>query len=134
MPDAEDVDGTVLGHDVVRVMGGPVANLLAVRRLHGLDAVMRRAWREGVVLVLLSGVGAGSICWSGAAPPTSPLPDCARSPTRRASCRAPAGALRQRSGRRPLIHGLVALGTRPGTHCTDDGVGLVYRGTRPGRR
>jgi hypothetical protein len=31
--------------------------------------------------------------------------------------------------RRPLIHQLVADGTLPTTHCTDDGVGLVYRGT-----
>ena len=33
-------------------------------------------------------------------------------------------------GRRPLVHRLVADGTLPETHCTDDGVGLVYRGTR----
>jgi hypothetical protein len=33
-------------------------------------------------------------------------------------------------GRRPLVHRLVADGTLPTAHCTDDGVGLVYRGTR----
>jgi peptidase E len=33
------------------------------------------------------------------------------------------------AGRRPLIHRLVADGTLPTAHCTDDGVGLVYRGT-----
>jgi hypothetical protein len=27
------------------------------------------------------------------------------------------------------VHRLVADGTLPVTHCTDDGVGLVYRGT-----
>jgi hypothetical protein len=27
------------------------------------------------------------------------------------------------------VHRLVADGTLPTTHCTDDGVGLVYRGT-----
>lgn len=31
--------------------------------------------------------------------------------------------------RRPLVHRLVADGALPETHCTDDGVGLVYRGT-----
>ncbi|MGN6611121.1 MAG: peptidase E, partial [Angustibacter sp.] len=31
--------------------------------------------------------------------------------------------------RRPLVHRLVADGTLGTTHCTDDGVGLVYRGT-----
>jgi hypothetical protein len=31
--------------------------------------------------------------------------------------------------RRPTVHRLVAAGTLPLTHCSDDGVGLVYRGT-----
>ena len=31
--------------------------------------------------------------------------------------------------RRPLIHRLVADGTLGTTHCTDDGVGMLYRGT-----
>ncbi|NMM35043.1 MAG: hypothetical protein HHJ13_13790, partial [Phycicoccus sp.] len=31
--------------------------------------------------------------------------------------------------RRPLVHRLVADGTLGTTHCTDDGVGIVYRGT-----
>ena len=31
--------------------------------------------------------------------------------------------------RRPLYHRLVADGTLPAGHATDDGVGLVYRGT-----
>lgn len=31
--------------------------------------------------------------------------------------------------RRPLYHRLVADGTLPGGHATDDGAGLVYRGT-----
>ncbi len=33
------------------------------------------------------------------------------------------------AARRPLVHRLVADGTLGETHCTDDGVGLVYRGT-----
>ncbi|KFG77248.1 hypothetical protein FM21_14735 [Streptomyces mutabilis] len=32
-------------------------------------------------------------------------------------------------GRRPPNHRLVADGTLPAAHCTDDGVGPVYRGT-----
>lgn len=60
MPNLDDVEGAVQGQDVVWVMGGSVANLLAVWRVHGLDAILRRAWEAGVVL---SGVSAGSICW-----------------------------------------------------------------------
>jgi len=31
--------------------------------------------------------------------------------------------------RRPLVHRLVADGILGTTHCTDDGVGMLYRGT-----
>ncbi|MGC9377878.1 Type 1 glutamine amidotransferase-like domain-containing protein [Streptomyces sp. MH13] len=127
MPNVEDVEETVLAQDVVWVMGGSVANLLAVWRVHGLDRIMRRAWEAGVVL---SGVSAGSLCWfrGGATdsfgPQLRPITDAL-------------GFLPYGNGvhydvdrgRRPLIHRLVADGTLPTAHCTDDGVGLVYRGT-----
>ncbi|MGW3622591.1 Type 1 glutamine amidotransferase-like domain-containing protein [Streptomyces sp. NPDC000880] len=127
MPNLEDVEGAVLDQDVVWVMGGSVANLLAVWRVHGLDAIFRRAWESGVVL---SGVSAGSICWfqGGATdsfgPELRPLTD--------ALGFLPYGNgvhYDSDKGRRPLVHQLVADGTLPATHCTDDGVGLVYRGT-----
>lgn len=127
MPNIEDVEGAVLAQDVVWVMGGSVANLLAVWRVHGLDAVFRRAWAAGVVL---SGVSAGSICWFRGGTTDSfgrelrPVTDAL-------------GFLPYGNGvhydtdrnRRPLVQRLVADGTLPTTHCTDDGVGLVYRGT-----
>jgi len=50
MPNVEDIEATVLDHDVVWVGGGSVANLLAVWRVHAVDDIMRRAWRAGVVL------------------------------------------------------------------------------------
>ncbi|MFJ9417124.1 Type 1 glutamine amidotransferase-like domain-containing protein [Streptomyces sp. NPDC101227] len=127
MPNLEDVAGAVLDQDVVWVMGGSVANLLAVWRVHQLDAVFRRAWEAGVVL---SGVSAGSICWfqggttDSFGPELRPLTD--------ALGFLPYGNgvhYDSDAGRRPLVHRLVADGTLPVTHCTDDGVGLVYRGT-----
>jgi peptidase E len=36
--------------------------MLAVWRLHGLDAILREAWQAGVVLC---GLSAGSLCWFG---------------------------------------------------------------------
>ncbi|MFJ7151570.1 Type 1 glutamine amidotransferase-like domain-containing protein [Streptomyces sp. NPDC100445] len=127
MPNVEDVEGTVLAHDVVWVMGGSVANLLAVWRVHGLDAVMRRAWRAGVVL---AGVSAGSICWfrGGATDSFGP----GLRPVTDGLGLLPYGNgvhYDSDAGRRPLIHRLVAEGAFDTAHCTDDGVGLVYRGT-----
>jgi peptidase E len=49
-----------LGHDVIFVGGGNTANLLAVWRVHGFDAILHEAWESGV---LLCGWSAGMICW-----------------------------------------------------------------------
>ncbi|MFE3717045.1 Type 1 glutamine amidotransferase-like domain-containing protein [Streptomyces cyaneofuscatus] len=127
MPNLDDIEGSVLDQDVVWVMGGSVANLLAVWRVHGLDRVMRRAWEAGVVL---SGVSAGSICWFQGGTTDSFGP--ALQPLTNALGFLPYGNgvhYDTDRGRRPMVHRLVAEGTLPVTHCTDDGVGLVYRGT-----
>ncbi|MER5935636.1 peptidase E [Streptomyces sp. NPDC002054] len=128
MPNLEDVEGAVLEQDVIWVMGGSVANLLAVWRVHGLDDVFRRAWQAGVVL---SGVSAGSICWFKGGATDSFGPELR--PLTNALGLLPYGNgvhYDSDAGRRPLIHRLVADGTLPETHCTDDGVGLVYHGTK----
>ncbi len=127
MPNLEDVEGAVLDQDVVWVTGGSVANLLAVWRVHGLDAVLRRAWQAGVVL---SGVSAGSICWFQGGTTDSFGPDLR--PVTNGLGLLPYGNgvhYDNEARRRPLVHQLVADGTLGPTHCTDDGVGLVYRGT-----
>ena len=126
MPSVEDVEGHLLGQDVIWVNGGSVANLLAVWRVHGLDQILPRVWRAGVVL---AGVSAGSICWyvGGTTDSFGPL----RAVTNGLALLPYANGVHYDSeaARRPLVQRLVADGTLPETHCTDDGVGLVYRGT-----
>ncbi|MET8827235.1 peptidase E [Streptomyces sp. NPDC004610] len=127
MPNVDNIEAAVLEQDVVWVMGGSVANLLAVWRVHGLDAIMRRAWRSGVVL---SGVSAGSLCWFQGGATDSYGPELR--PVTNGLGLLPYGNgvhYDVDPGRRPLIHRLVADGTFAEAHCTDDGVGLVYRGT-----
>jgi peptidase E len=127
MPNLEDMEAHLLSQDVIWVSGGSTANLLALWRLHGLDAVMRRCWEAGVVL---SGVSAGSLCWhtggttDSFGPELRPITDCL-------------GFLPWSNAvhydveeqRRPLYHRLVADGTLPAGYATDNGTGLVYRGT-----
>jgi peptidase E len=60
MPNVADPEDFLLSQDLIFVGGGSVANMLAVWRVHGLDAVLRQAWQAGIVL---SGVSAGAICW-----------------------------------------------------------------------
>lgn len=58
--DARDLREFLLTQDVIYVGGGNTANLLAVWRLHGVDVLMREAWRRSVVLM---GISAGMLCW-----------------------------------------------------------------------
>jgi dipeptidase E len=56
----DDPRGHLLAQDVVYVGGGNTANMLAVWRLHRIDAALREAWQAGVVLC---GLSAGALCW-----------------------------------------------------------------------
>jgi peptidase E len=49
----------LLDQDVIYVGGGNTANMLLVWRLHGIDKLLRRAWRRGTIL---TGVSAGMNC------------------------------------------------------------------------
>lgn len=58
----EDVEAFLLDQDAILVGGGNTANMLAVWRLHGVDAALRAAWEAGIVLF---GASAGANCWFG---------------------------------------------------------------------
>jgi peptidase E len=127
MPNVGDPTEYLLAQDVVWVGGGSVANLLALWRLHGLDTSLRRAWEAGVVL---SGVSAGSVCWHVGGTTDSFGPDL-RPVTNGLGFLPWSNGVHYDSEaqRRPLYQRLVADGTLPGGYATDDGVGLLYRGT-----
>lgn len=127
MPNHEDLTALILDQDVVWVGGGSVANLLAVWRVHGLDVAFRAAWEAGVVL---AGTSAGSICWHRGGTTDSFGPQLRAVTDGLALVPWGNGVhFGSETRRRPLVHRLVAEGTLPRTYCTDDGAGLVYRGT-----
>ena len=137
--DVGDLRAFLLDHDAIYVGGGNTANLLAVWRVHGLDAIFREAWEAGVVL---SGSSAGANCWFEACvtdsfgPELAPLHDGL-------------GFLRgsmcphydTEETRRPTFRRLVAEGFAAG-FAADDAVALHFAGTtlvaavsaRPGGR
>ncbi|WP_193104012.1 peptidase E [Brachybacterium sp. FME24] len=127
MPNVEDVEGYLRGFDVIWVNGGSVVNLLAVWRAHGLPEILRRLWQDGVVL---AGVSAGSICWFEGGVTDSFGPQLAPVTNGLGFLPGANGVhMDSEQRRRPLIRELVAAGTLGATVCTDDGAGLLYRGT-----
>jgi dipeptidase E len=113
----------LLSRDVIYVGGGSLLNLLALWRVHGVDALLLEAWENGVTLC---GVSAGAMCWfeagvtrthgqPGRARGLGVLPGSfsvhdASDPRRRAEYRQ-----------------AVAAGM-PGGYAAEDGVGLVFTG------
>jgi dipeptidase E len=120
----DDLASHLLSQDLIYVGGGNVVSMLGAWRAHGLDAILRRAWRRGIVLC---GPSAGSLCWFEQALSAFhgaprmvrglgllPYSNCVHynaEPERHAE-----------------YHRFVADGMRPG-YAVDDGVALHFRGT-----
>ena len=56
----DDLESHLLAQDLVYVGGGNVVSMLGAWRAHNIDAILRKAWRRGIVLC---GPSAGSLCW-----------------------------------------------------------------------
>ena len=121
-----DLRAFVLSHDVIFVCGGNTANMLAIWRVHGLDAVLREAWEAGVVL---AGWSAGMICWFEAGVTDSFGPQLEG--MRDGLGFLPGSACPHYDAeelRRPVYRKLVVDGFPAGL-AADDGVGVHFRGT-----
>jgi peptidase E len=127
MPNVADPADFLLSQDLIFVGGGSVANMLAVWRVHGLDAIMRSAWQAGVVL---AGVSAGAICWFEGGTTDSFGPDL-RPFTGGLGLLAGSYCPHYDSepGRRPLFTALVAAGALPPGIACDDGAGAHFAGS-----
>ena len=121
----DDFATHLLAQDLIYVGGGNVVSMLGAWRAHGLDAILRKAWRRGVILC---GPSAGSLCWFAEAlsafhgAPRSikglgllPYSNCVHYDAEPA--------------RREEYHRFVGDGMRPG-FAAEDGVALHFRRTR----
>ncbi|TES55669.1 hypothetical protein E2L07_07035 [Halalkalibacterium halodurans] len=59
-PPTRDLESYLLDKEILYVGGGNTKNLLILWKEWGLDSILRKAWKEGI---LLAGISAGSICW-----------------------------------------------------------------------
>jgi peptidase E len=121
-----DLEHFILDQDAILVGGGNTANMLAIWRVHGLDRILARAWKEGVIL---GGSSAGANCWFAGSTTDSfgglaPLADGLGF--------LPGSFSPHYDGepmRRPTLRRLVGDGTLPDGYAADDGAALVFRGT-----
>jgi peptidase E len=116
----------VLSFDAIDVSGGSTANLLAIWRVHGLDAILREAWERDVVLF---GASAGMICWfeAGVTDSFGPQLEGMRDGLGflgGSACPHYDGEERRRPRYRELVDGGFPAGI-----AADDGVALHYEGT-----
>jgi len=56
----EDLAAHLLSQDLIYVGGGNMLSMLGAWRAHGLDSILKRCWRRGI---LMCGPSAGSLCW-----------------------------------------------------------------------
>lgn len=116
----------LLEQDIVYVGGGSMLNLMVLWHAHGVDRLLREAWRRGIVLC---GLSAGSMCWFQQGITTS---------TGRPTPANGLGLLRGSNSvhydgepeRRPVYLAEVAAGRVLGGYGVDDGAGLLFAGTR----
>lgn len=120
------LEDTVMAQDIVYVGGGSMRNLLAIWRAHELDRILTAAWRRGIAM---AGLSAGAMCWFQGGVTRS-----GGSPEPLAGLGLLAGSLSVHADgepdRLPVWLACVRAGTLPGGWAADDGVGLLFRGTR----
>jgi dipeptidase E len=123
---ARSLADIVLEQDAIYAGGGSMRNLLAIWRAHGLDELLGEAWRRGIVL---AGVSAGAMCWfAGGTTRSAGPPEVIRG-----LGLLPGSFTVHADGepeRLPVWLAAVRSGELPGGWAADDGVGLLFGGTR----
>ena len=114
----------ILAQDVIYVGGGNTANMLAVWRVHSVDALLRDAWNNGT---LLCGISAGAICWFDSGLTDSFGPQLR--PLHGALGFLPGSFCPHYDGeaqRRSAYIAAVATGALPPGYAAEDGVGILF--------
>jgi peptidase E len=122
-----DLGAALLAQDVIFVSGGNTKSMLAVWRDWNLPSILRKAWRNGVVL---AGASAGAICWF-----EHGITDSWADRLRALPCLGwlPGPCCPHYDSepeRRPTVHRMVQRGDLRNVLALDDGVGAHFVGRR----
>src|SRR4051812_28271432 len=125
--EVKDLRKFLLEQDVIYVGGGNTANMLAVWRVHGVDKLLREAWRRGAVMC---GLSAGMICWFESSCTDSFGPLAALNDglgiIKGSACPHYDGEAK----RRPTYHDLIRRRVLPAGYAADDGAALHFVGAK----
>lgn len=122
-----DLAAFILSQDAIYVGGGNTRSMLALWREWRLDRILRKAWRQGVVL---AGISAGSICWF-----EQGLTDSVPGKLTALPCLGLLGGSNcphydGEARRRPAYQRMIKSGRMEAGLAADDGVALHFTGKR----
>ncbi len=120
----------ILGADGIVCSGGNTLNQQAIWRAQGIDALLRKAWRQGVVL---GGASAGALCWfeSGSTDSRPQQLSIVQGLGLLPGSHCP--HYDSEAGRRPQYQALIAAGDLPGGYACDEAAGLLFEGRKVAR-
>lgn len=117
----------ILGADGIVCSGGNTLNQQAIWRAQGIDVLLRKAWRQGIVL---GGASAGALCWfeSGSTDSRPQQLSIVQGLGLLPGSHCP--HYDSEPGRRPQYQALIANSELPAGHACDEGAGLLFEGRR----
>jgi peptidase E len=115
-----DLRAFVLAQDLIYVGGGNTLNMLALWKLHGLDAIFKEAYEAGVVL---AGISAGALCWF-AEGTTDSLGELTRMESLGVVPHSLSVHYDAEADRRPLFQRMIAEGSLGAGYGVDEGAAL----------
>jgi peptidase E len=119
----KDLRSFLLEHDIIYVGGGNTANMFAVWRVHGVEAILKEAYQQGTVMC---GTSAGSLCWfecgvtDSFSPDLDPIND-GLGIIKGSNC----PHYNSEANRQPQYHKFLLNGLAPG-YAADDGAALHF--------
>lgn len=113
----------ILGADGIVCSGGNTLNQQAIWRAQGIDVLLRKAWRQGIVL---GGASAGALCWfeSGSTDSRPQQLSIVQGLGLLPGSHCP--HYDSEPGRRPQYQALIANAELPAGYACDEGAGLLF--------
>jgi dipeptidase E len=123
-PHTDDFQSYLLEQDIIYVGGGHTSRMLTLWKTYGLDKILKKAWKLGILLV---GVSAGAACWFEQAL-TDSIPGKLSGEKCLGFLKGSFCSHYENPGRRPTFHRRIRIGELPGGLGVDNFAALHLEG------